>query len=124
MFFDRFFNRFFNTLDNNEILIFNSEAQQQLDLVLINYKTDFYKYSYFLMWISTFLLSAYVFYLRKSLKHNHNLFFKIKKDNDKLLYINNKFKKIFEKINEISKMEDRTAKKICLIKNLFVQNKI
>jgi hypothetical protein len=122
--FNRLFNRFFNTIENNEILIYNSETQQQLDLVLINLKTDFYMYSYLLMILSVFLLSSYVFFLRKTLQHNHNLFFKIKKDNDKLLSINNKFKTIFEKINEISKMEDRTAKRICLIKNLFLQNKI
>jgi len=116
-----FFNTFFNP-NNNELLIYNSDMQQQLDLVLIYENKYFHAYAYLLMLTSMFCLWTYIFYLRRTLKNNHNLFFKIKKDNDKLLVINKKFKKIFEKINEISKMEDRTAKKICLIKNLFVQN--
>jgi hypothetical protein len=100
-----------------------SSNQTEIDnmMVIYEYQENYLRYIYF----AIFCLSTYIFYLRENLKYNQRLNEKTMKVNDRLVSINNKYKKMIEKINVITNNEEsRISKKVCLIKNVLLFNRI
>ena len=106
-----------------EIYYETSNQTQQLDYMILIYQQqeNYLRYIYF----GILFLMSYIFYLQQTLKYNNKLNDKTLKVNDRLVTINNKYKKMIQKINVISNNEEsRISKKVCLIKNVLLFNKI
>jgi len=102
---------------------YSSSNETHLDkmMVIFQQQENYLRYIYLAM----FFLTSYIFYLKRKLKHNQQLNEKTLKVNDRLVNINNKYKKMIDKIKVISNNEDsRISKKVCLIKNVLLFNKI
>lgn len=108
----------------NIIAIYEDTSNQtQIDRMMVIYEqqSSIMRYIYFAM----VCLMGYIFYLQERLRYNQKLNEKTMKVNDRLININNKYKKMIEKINVISNNEEsRISKKVCLIKNVLLFNKI
>lgn len=111
-------------MDNIIVIYEDSSNQTQLERMMIIYEqqqSNNLRYIYFLI----FCLMTYIFCLHQRLKYNKQLNEKTMRVNHRLININNKYKKMIEKINVISNNEEsRISKKVCLIKNVLLFNKI
>jgi len=109
---------------DNIIAIYDySSNETHLDKMMVIYQQqeNYLRYIYLAM----FFLTSYIFYLKRKLKYNQQLNEKTLKVNNRLVNINNKYKKMIDKIKVISNNEEsRISKKVCLIKNLLLFNKI
>lgn len=110
-------------MDNTIAIYDYSSNQTELDKMIVIYQQqeNYLRYIYLAM----FFLTSYIFYLKRKLKYNQQLNEKTLKVNDRLVNINNKYKKMIDKIKVISNNEEsRISKKVCLIKNVLLFNKI